>query len=42
VKWTGQLNVNNLFDRVTARGSYRNARYLPDPRQFVLSNSFGF
>ena len=42
IKWTGQLNVNNLFDRVTARGSYRNARYLPDPRQFVLSNSFAF
>ena len=42
IKWTGQLNVNNVFDRVTARGTYRNARFSPDPRQYVLSNSFAF
>jgi outer membrane receptor protein involved in Fe transport len=42
VTWTGQLNVQNVFDRVSYQGlNYRNNR-LTDPRQFVISNSLTF
>jgi hypothetical protein len=42
VTWTGQVNVQNVFDRVSYQGNnYRNNR-LTDPRQVVLSNSFTF
>lgn len=40
--WTGQLNVQNAFDRVSYQGlNYRNNR-LTDPRQIVFTNTFGF
>ncbi len=42
VTWTGQINIQNLFDRVSYQGNnYRNNR-LTDPRQLVFTNSFGF
>ncbi len=42
VNWTGQLNVNNVFDRVTEQGTaYRFARYT-NPRQMILTNTFSF
>ncbi len=42
VNWTGQLNVQNVFDRVSYQGlNYRNNR-LTDPRQVVLTSTFGF
>jgi iron complex outermembrane recepter protein len=42
VTWTGQLNVQNVFDRVSYQGlNYRNNR-VTDPRQFVVTNSFTF
>lgn len=42
VQWTGQVNVQNVFDRVSFQGgNYRNNR-LTDPRQFVFTNTFGF
>jgi len=40
--WTAQVNVQNVFNRVSYQGNnYRNNR-LTDPRQYVFSNSFGF
>lgn len=40
--WTAQLNVPNVFNRVSYQGNnYRNNR-LTDPRQFVLTNTVGF
>ncbi|MDO8544100.1 MAG: TonB-dependent receptor plug domain-containing protein [Opitutaceae bacterium] len=42
VQWTCQLNVKNILDRVTLQGNRLYARYTPNPRQFILSNSFGF
>ncbi len=40
--WTAQVNVQNVFDRVSYQGTnYRNNR-LTEPRQYVFSNSFGF
>ncbi|MEO6244784.1 MAG: TonB-dependent receptor plug domain-containing protein [Opitutaceae bacterium] len=42
VSWTGQINVQNIFDRVSYQGlNYRNNR-LTEPRQFVLTNTLGF
>ncbi len=42
VNWTGQVNVNNVFDRVTEQGTaYRFARYT-NPRQFILTNTVSF
>src|SRR5205814_4015822 len=42
VSWTGQLNVQNIFDRVSYQGNnYRNNR-LTDPRQIVVTNTFSF
>ena len=42
VTWTGQVNVMNVFDRVSYQGlNYRNNR-LTDPRQIVITNTFGF
>jgi outer membrane receptor for ferric coprogen and ferric-rhodotorulic acid len=42
VGWTGQLNLNNLFDRVTEQGTaYRFVRYT-NPRQIILTNTFSF
>lgn len=42
VNWTGQVNVNNVFDRVTEQGTaYRFARYT-NPRQIILTNTFSF
>lgn len=40
--WTGQVNVNNLFDRVVEmQAGYRFTRY-SDPRQIILTNTFSF
>ena len=40
--WTGQLNIQNVFDRVSYQGlNYRNNR-LTEPRQIVFTNTFGF
>jgi outer membrane receptor for ferric coprogen and ferric-rhodotorulic acid len=42
VTWTGQINVNNVFDRVTEQGTaYRFVRYT-NPRQIILTNTFSF
>ncbi|MBI4624215.1 MAG: hypothetical protein HY736_13490 [Verrucomicrobia bacterium] len=42
VTWAGQINVQNVFDRVSYQGlNYRNNR-LTDPRQFVFTNTFTF
>lgn len=42
VAWTGQINVNNVFDRVTEQGTaYRFARYT-NPRQIIFTNTFSF
>ncbi len=42
VTWTGQLNIQNVFDRVSYQGlNYRNNR-LTEPRQFVFTHTFGF
>lgn len=42
ITWSTQVNVQNAFDRVSFQGgNYRNNR-LTDPRQVVLTNSFGF
>ncbi|MDO8544014.1 MAG: hypothetical protein Q7S40_26530 [Opitutaceae bacterium] len=42
VTWTGQVNVNNVFDRVTEQGTaYRFVRYT-NPRQIILTNTFSF
>ena len=42
VAWTGQINANNVFDRVTEQGTaYRFARYT-NPRQIILTNTFSF
>jgi outer membrane receptor for ferric coprogen and ferric-rhodotorulic acid len=42
VTWTTQLNVNNVFDRVTEQGTaYRFVRYT-NPRQFIFSNTLTF
>jgi outer membrane receptor for ferric coprogen and ferric-rhodotorulic acid len=42
VSWTGQVNVNNVFDRVTEQGTaYRFVRYT-NPRQIILTNTFSF
>ncbi|MBI5692142.1 MAG: TonB-dependent receptor plug domain-containing protein [Verrucomicrobia bacterium] len=42
VTWTGQINVNNVFNRVTDQGRvYRWPRYT-DPRQVILTNSLAF
>src|SRR6185369_6485104 len=38
--WTAQVNVQNVFDRVSYQGTnYRNNR-LTDPRQIVFTNTF--
>ena len=42
LQWTCQLNVKNVLDRVNLQGNRLYARYTPNPRQFILSNSFGF
>lgn len=40
--WTGQINVNNVLDRVTDQGRvYRWPRYT-DPRQVVVTHSISF
>jgi len=42
LSWTGQLNIQNVFNRVSYQGTnYRNNR-LTEPRQFVVTNTFGF
>lgn len=42
VTWTGQVNVNNVLDRVTEQGTaYRFVRYT-NPRQIILTNTFSF
>ena len=42
ITWTTQINVQNVFDRVSFQGTnYRNNR-LTEPRQFVFTNTFGF
>ena len=42
VAWTGQINVQNVFDRVSYQGlNYRNNR-LTEPRQVIFTNTFGF
>ena len=42
VSWTGQVNVQNVFDRVSYQGlNYRNNR-LTDPRQIVITNTITF
>jgi outer membrane receptor for ferric coprogen and ferric-rhodotorulic acid len=42
VAWTGQINVNNVFDRVTEQGTaYRFVRYT-NPRQIIFTNTFSF
>ena len=42
VSWTGQLNIDNLFDRVTNQG--RVARYtrLTNPRVISFTNTLSF
>lgn len=42
VTWTTQVNVQNVFDRMSYQGgNYRNNR-LTDPRQYVFTNTLGF
>jgi outer membrane receptor protein involved in Fe transport len=42
VSWTGQVNVNNVFARVTEQGTaYRFVRYT-NPRQIILTHTFSF
>lgn len=40
--WTTQVNVQNLFNRVSYQGNNDRNNRLTDPRQYVFSNSFGF
>ena len=40
--WTTQVNVQNLFNRVSYQGNNDRNTRLTDPRQYVFSNSFGF
>jgi outer membrane receptor for ferric coprogen and ferric-rhodotorulic acid len=40
--WTGQINVNNVFDRVVQMSpGYRFTRY-SDPRQIILTSTLAF